>query len=1239
MKFKYTNPSSEKLLKLMSERILILDGAMGTMIQRHKLEEADFRGEKFKDWSLSIKGNNDVLSITRPDIIEEVHLLYLEAGSDILETNTFSSNIVSQADYKMESLVRELNLASVICAKNARDEYIKRHGEKDIFIAGSIGPTVKTASLSPDVNNPAFRAVTFDELVDCFYEQVAALLDGGVDLLLPETNIDTLNLKACIFAIEKIFEERKIRIPVILSVTITDASGRTLSGQTGEAFYISIKHAKPLAVGINCALGAGEMRPYIEEISRVADCYVSCYPNAGLPNAFGGYDQTPNEFGAWMKNFAEAGFLNIVGGCCGTTPDHIRNAKESVAGMKPRELSPKPKLTSLAGLEPLKLTKDQGFINVGERNNVTGSPKFKKLILDGNFEEAVQVALQQVQAGANIIDINFDEALLDGEASMTKFLNLIAGEPDIAKVPFMIDSSKWTVLEAGLKCIQGKPIVNSISLKEGEETFLKHAKTVQRFGAAVIIMAFDEKGQAATKEDKVRICKRAYDLLLSKLDFDPHDIIFDPNILTVGTGIEEHNNYAVDFIEATREIKKICPGAKVSGGLSNISFSFRGNNPVREAMHSAFLYHAIQAGMDMAIVNAGMLEVYEEIPKDLLELVEDVLLNRRPDATERLIDAAGTFHGEAKVQKKDDVWRSGTVEERLTHALVKGIDEFVISDTEEARLSLAKPLDVIEGPLMNGMKVVGELFGAGKMFLPQVVKSARVMKKAVAHLLPFMEEEKRNNKDESKQAKFLIATVKGDVHDIGKNIVGVVLACNNYEVIDLGVMVPCEKILEVAKKENVQAIGLSGLITPSLDEMVYVAKEMERTGFKIPLLIGGATTSPAHTAVKISEQYSEPVIHVLDASRVVNVMNGVLNPQTKVEYVTTLKTEQSKIREDFYARESERNILSIEDAIKNKTKIDWSNYTPPKPSFMGVKVIENVSLSTLVPYIDWSPFFLAWELKGRYPQILEDSVIGKEATSLFNDAQKMLALMLKNPTLKPKAVVGMFPAISHGESVEIFEDESKKKSLGVYPMLRQQTTKLVGQPNYSLADFIAPESENKADYLGFFAVSAGFGIEELAKSYEEKQDDYTSILIKALADRFAEAFAEYMHFEVRREWGFGKDESLSKEDMIREKYRGIRPAPGYPACPDHTEKRKIWELLQVEKNTGIKLTESCAMWPASSVSGYYFSHPESKYFAIGKMNEDQIQNYAKEKEMDVREVERWLSPYLNYDPSKRPASV
>ncbi|GBF51993.1 B12-dependent methionine synthase [Leptospira ryugenii] len=1239
MKFEYTNPSAKKLLKLIEERILILDGAMGTMIQRHSLDEDDFRGEKFKDWSLSLKGNNDMLAITQPDIIESVHLQYLEAGADIIETNTFSSNSISQADYKMESYVRELNLAAVRCAKNAVQKYKEKTGKTDCFIAGSIGPTVKTASLSPDVNNPAFRAVTFDELVACFYEQVSALIDGGVDILLPETNIDTLNLKACIYAIDQVFEERNIRIPVILSVTITDSSGRTLSGQTGEAFYISIKHAKPLAVGINCALGAGEMRPYIAEIARVSDCYVSCYPNAGLPNAFGGYDQTPLEFANWIEDFAKSGFLNIVGGCCGTTPDHIQRASEAVRSLSPRKLTEKPRFSSYAGLEPLHLTPTQGFINVGERTNVTGSPKFKKLILDGNFEEAVQVALQQVQAGANIIDINFDEALLDGEGSMTKFLNLIAGEPEIARVPFMIDSSKWSVLEAGLKCIQGKPIVNSISLKEGEEVFLKHARTIQRFGGAVIVMAFDEAGQAATKEDKVRICKRAYDLLIAKLDFDPHDIIFDPNILTVATGIEEHNNYAVDFIEATAEIKKICPGAKVSGGLSNISFSFRGNNPVREAMHSAFLYHAIKAGMDMAIVNAGMLEVYEQIPKDLLELIEDVLLNRRPDATERLIDAAASFHGEAKVQKKDDLWRSLPVEERLSHALVKGIDEFVNVDTEEARTKYAKPLEVIEGPLMNGMKVVGELFGAGKMFLPQVVKSARVMKKAVAYLLPFMEEEKKASKVQSSQDKFLIATVKGDVHDIGKNIVGVVLACNNYEVIDLGVMVPAEKILETAKRENVKAIGLSGLITPSLDEMVHVAKEMERQGFQIPLLIGGATTSPAHTAVKISEQYSQPVIHVLDASRVVNVMNSVLNPQESTSYIEEIKKDQARIREEFYARERERNLLNIEDAIDNRAKIDWEEYTPPKPSFTGIKDITDVSIKDLIPFIDWSPFFLAWELKGRYPNIFKDPVYGVEAKKLFEDGTRLLDMLANRPDLQPRAVVGMFPAHSIGEDIEVFADEAKQNRLAQFTMLRQQITRLPGQPNVSLADYIAPKEYRKTDYMGFFAVTAGHGIEALAKEYEANNDDYSGIMVKALADRLAEAFAEYMHKWIRDEWGFGKDENLTPEDLIREKYRGIRPAPGYPACPDHTEKRILWKLLEVEKRTGIQLTENCAMWPASSVSGYYFSHPEAKYFAIGKINEDQVISYSSRKQMAKEEVEKWLSPYLNYDPNRRPAVV
>jgi len=1235
----YTNPQAGKLLQALNERILVLDGAMGTMIQRYNLSEEDFRKERFRDWSHSLKGNNDLLAITRPDVIQAVHLQYLEAGADIIETNTFSSNWVSQADYKMESIVRDINLAAVDCAKKAIEEYIFKYGAKDLFIAGSIGPTVKTASLSPDVNNPAFRAITFDQLVDAFSEQINALLDGGVDLLLPETNIDTLNLKACIYAIDKCFEERGVRIPVILSVTITDASGRTLSGQTGEAFYISIKHAKPLAVGINCALGAGEMRPYIQELSDIASCFVSCYPNAGLPNAFGGYDQTPEEFGKWMYDFASSGFLNIAGGCCGTTPDHIKAAKEAVGKCKPRIPQKEYLVSVYSGLEPLKLNQTQGFLNVGERTNVTGSPKFKKLILDGNFEEAVSVALQQVQAGANVIDINFDEALLDGEASMTKFLNLIAGEPEIARVPFMIDSSKWSVLQAGLKCIQGKPIVNSISLKEGEDNFLAQAKEIQRFGASVIVMAFDEAGQAATKEDKIRICKRAYDLLISKLDFNPLDIIFDPNILTVATGIEEHNNYAVDFIEATKEIKSLCPGAKISGGLSNISFSFRGNNPVREAMHSAFLFHAIQNGMDMAIVNAGMLEVYEEIPKDLLELVEDVLLNRRSDATERLVEASESFRSDSKVEKKTEDWRSLPVEARLTHALVKGIDEFVTLDTEEARKGFSKPLEVIEGPLMNGMKVVGELFGAGKMFLPQVVKSARVMKKAVAYLLPYMEEEKRLNADDSKQAKFLIATVKGDVHDIGKNIVGVVLACNNYQVIDLGVMVPAEKILETAKKENVQAIGLSGLITPSLDEMVHVAKEMERLGFQIPLLIGGATTSPAHTAVKIAEKYSQPVVHVLDASRVVNVMNSLLSPNEKARYTGDLLKDQAKIREEFYSREAERNLLSLPAAIQNKTRISWAGYEPYKPSFIGPKVFDDFDLNKLVDFIDWSPFFLAWELKGRFPHILQDPIIGKEARNLYEDAKRMLDQIIRENIFQAKAVVGFFPAHSLGEDIEVFEDLQKQKYLCTFHCLRQQTSKLENQPNYSLSDFLAPKESGKLDFIGGFAVTTGHGVEDFAKKFESKQDDYNSILAKAVADRLAEAFAEYMHKYIREQWGYGKRENLSNEDLIREKYQGIRPAPGYPACPDHTEKRTLWDLLSVEQKIGIRLTESCAMWPASSVSGLYFSHPDSRYFAVGKIAEDQVIAYAERKNLPQEEVERWLSPYLSYDPSKKVALV
>ncbi|EQA35841.1 methionine synthase [Leptospira inadai serovar Lyme str. 10] len=1207
------------------------------MIQRYNLDEAAYRGERFVNHASSLKGNNDLLVLTRPDIIESIHLEFLRSGANVIETNTFNANNISQADYAMESIVDELNRAAVQVAKSAIQKFKLQKPNRPVFLAGAFGPTNKTLSLSPDVNNPAFRAITFDELVETFYEQVRALVEEGVDLLLPETNIDTLNLKAAIVAIENVFEDLKVRLPVSLSVTITDASGRTLSGQTIEAFYNSIYHANPLSVGINCALGAAEMRPYIEELSRVADCFISCYPNAGLPNAFGGYDQTPEEFGKFLGEFAAAGWLNIAGGCCGTTPDHIAAVTKAVASNPPRTIPTIADFTRLSGLEPLNLTPDKGFIMVGERTNVTGSPKFKKLILDGNFEEAVAVALQQVEAGANIIDINFDEALLDGEASMTQFLNLIAVEPDIAKVPFMIDSSKWSVLEAGLKCIQGKPIVNSISLKEGEEKFLAQARQVRRYGAAVIVMAFDEQGQAASKDEKVRICKRAYELLINEADYSPSDIIFDPNILTVGTGIEEHNNYAVDFIEAIREIKVKCPGAKISGGLSNISFSFRGNNPVREAMHAAFLYHAIQAGLDMAIVNAGMLAVYEEIPKDLLELVEDVLLNRRPDSTERLIDFAETVKAGDKIDKKEDVWRSGSVEQRLEHALVKGIVEFIEQDTEEARVKYGRPLSVIEGPMMDGMRVVGDLFGSGKMFLPQVVKSARVMKKAVAYLLPFMEEENKRQAQVSQKLKFLIATVKGDVHDIGKNIVSVVLACNNYEVIDLGVMVPCEKILEEAKAQKADIIGLSGLITPSLDEMVYVASEMQRTGFTVPLLIGGATTSSAHTAVKIAEKYDHPVVHVIDASRVVNVVGKLLNPSLRDEYVEQIKLDQKSQREIYFNTRNERKLVSIEEARENRFVSDWNTLAISKPNITGVKVFdEEISLETLVPYIDWSPFFQAWELKGRFPSILESEIYGKQAKELYEDARRLLEDIVKNKRYRAKGVIGIFPANSVGDDIEVYEDETKSKVLSVLHTLRQQISKEDKQePNYCLADFIAPRETGLTDYIGGFAVTSGHGVEEFAKIFDSKLDDYNSIMAKALGDRLAEAFAEYMHLKVRKEyWGYASEENLPVEDLIREKYRGIRPAAGYPASPDHTEKRILFDLLQVEKNTGITLTEHFAMWPASSVSGLYFAHPDSKYFAVAKINRDQIEDYARRKNTSVAEIEKWLSPNLAYDPKE-----
>lgn len=1209
----------------------MMDGAMGTMIQRHKLEEKDFRGERYAQHPSDLKGNNDLLSITRPDIIGGIHRAYLEAGAGIIETNTFNATSISQADYGLESSVRDINLAAARLARQVTDEYLKANPGKVAWVAGAVGPTNRTASMSPDVNRPEYRAVTFTQLAQAYGEQVRALIEGGVDVLLPETTFDTLNLKAALWAMEEVFDELGYRLPVMISVTITDASGRTLSGQTTEAFWHSIRHARPFSVGINCALGPKEMRPYMATLSRIADCYVSCYPNAGLPNAFGGYDETPEQMAEVLGEFAQAGFLNMVGGCCGSTPEHIAAIGEAVAKAKPRVVAPRSHDTVLAGLEPYTIGTGGSFTAIGERTNVTGSPKFSALIKEEKFEEAVAVARQQVEAGANLIDLNFDEALLDGEASMTRFLNLIGSEPEISRVPFIIDSSKWSVLEAGLQCVQGKVVVNSISLKEGERVFLEQAKKVRRYGAAVIVMAFDEEGQAAEAKRKVAICRRAYQLLTEKAGLAPEDIIFDVNILTVATGIEEHNNYAVEFIEAVREIKKTLPGCKTSGGLSNISFSFRGNNPVREAMHSCFLYHAIQAGLDMAIVNAGQLAVYEEIPADLKERVEDVLLNRRPDATERMLEFAETVKSGGKAAVKDEVWRSGSVDERLLHALLKGITDHIDVDTEEARQKYGRPLLVIEGPLMGGMRHVGDLFGAGKMFLPQVVKSARVMKKAVAYLTPFMEKEKEAAGDKSKGAgKILMATVKGDVHDIGKNIVGVVLACNGYEVIDLGVMVPCEKILAEAKAHGVDVIGLSGLITPSLDEMVTVAQEMKREKFEIPLLIGGATTSAAHTAVKIAPAYHGSVVHVIDASRVVGVAQKLLSPENREAYLTQVRADQEKARKDYETRRAAQKLLSIAEARKRGTKLDWTR-DPEKPEFLGVKVFEDYPLGELAEYIDWSPFFHAWELRGRFPKILEDPVVGVESKKLFADAQILLQKIVRDRKIRARGVIAFFPANSEGDDILLYEDDTRKKVRAKVHGLRQQMARSDGEPNRCLSDFVAPVSSGKKDYLGAFAVTAGHGVEDWAKDLEKGNDDYQAILLKALADRCAEAFAERMHEMARQAWGFGKREGLSKEDLIDEKYRGIRPAAGYPACPDHTEKRGLMALLGAEKSVGIQLTENCAMTPASSVSGLYFGHPEARYFAVGPLGKDQVEDYAARKGMAVSEVERWLRPNLAYD--------
>ena len=1228
----HTNTGIEQLLH---ERILILDGAMGTMIQQRKLDEAAFRGERFKDSKKDLKGHNDLLNITQPAIIEDIHRQYLEVGADIVETNTFNSQAISLADYGMNALGYELSKAGAECARRAVEFVRKAQPGRRCFVAGAIGPTTKTSSISTDVNNPAARGTTYEELVAAYGDQVRGLLDGGADLLLVETIFDTLNAKAAFFAIQQAFVSGARRVPIMASVTFIQAgSNRGVTGQTVEAFWNSISHVPLLSVGMNCALGPKEMRPLIEELSRIAPIYVSAHPNAGLPNPLlpTGFPETPDSLAPQLREWAQNGWLNIVGGCCGTTPAHIKLIAEAVQGIKPRMVPTVEPYTRLSGLEAVTIRPDSNFVNVGERTNVTGSPAFAKLILAGDYETALSVARQQVEGGAQIIDINMDEGMLDSTAAMEKFLRLVASEPDICKVPIMVDSSKWEVLETGLRNIQGKPIVNSISLKEGEAKFLEQATLIRRYGAAVVVMAFDERGQADTLERKTEICTRSYKILTDQVGFPPQDIIFDPNVLTVATGIEEHNGYAVNFIEATRWIKQHLPGAKVSGGISNISFSFRGNNVVREAMHAAFLYHAIKAGLDMGIVNAGQLAVYEEIPKDLLALVEDVLLNRRPDATERLVSFAETVKAKGKVAVKDDEWRTGSVEERLAHALVKGITDYIDQDTEEARRKYPKPLAVIEGPLMAGMNVVGDLFGSGKMFLPQVVKSARVMKKAVAYLMPFMEEEKQRVGNFQAQGRVVLATVKGDVHDIGKNIVGVVLGCNNYDVIDLGVMVPCEKILAAAKDTKADIIGLSGLITPSLDEMVHVAKEMTREGFDVPLLIGGATTSKAHTAVKIAPSYEPAVVHVLDASRAVGVVGSLVSSAQKPSFVRQVREDYERMRQVHQGR-GVKPVLPIAQARANHLVTDWTVLDIPSPAFLGIRVISEQALADLIPFIDWSPFFHTWELKGRYPTIFDDATVGAKAKELYDDARRLLDEIVREKWLAAKGVYGFFAAASAGDDIMLYGDASRKTALMTVHHLRQQSEKPEGQPNLCLADYVAPAESGRHDYLGAFAVTAGIGLPELCERFDRDHDDYNSIMAKALADRLAEAFAEFLHKQVRGEWGYGKGEQLTPDDLIRERYRGIRPAPGYPACPDHTEKRLLFDLLSVETNTGITLTESFAMWPAASVSGFYFAHPEARYFAVGKIGKDQVEDYARRKGMDLRAVERWLSPNLNYEPA------
>jgi 5-methyltetrahydrofolate--homocysteine methyltransferase len=1230
----------KSLFALLERRIVLLDGAMGTMIQSYGLGEDDYRGERFADWESDLKGNNDLLSITRPQVIREIHTGFLEAGADIIETNTFNSNAPSMADYGMESLVSELNLAAARLARECADAHAEKAGSPR-FVAGVLGPTNRTASISPDVNDPGYRNIRFEDLASTYEEAACALIEGGVDFLMIETIFDTLNAKAAIFAVRRAFEGTGVTLPVMISGTITDASGRTLSGQTPEAFWNSVRHVEPFMIGLNCALGAKDLRPYVDELSRVADTRVSAHPNAGLPNEFGEYDETPEDMAAVIGEFAQSGLVNMVGGCCGTTPAHIAALREAMADERPRAVPAVPVRCRLSGLEPLNIGPDDLFVNVGERCNVTGSAIFRRLIEAGDYAEAVQVARQQVENGAQIIDVNMDEGMLDSEKAMVTFLNLIASEPDVARLPIMIDSSKWSVIEAGLRCVQGKAVVNSISLKEGEDSFIEQAMLVRDYGAAVIVMAFDEQGQADTVERKVAICKRSYEILTQKLGFDPSDIIFDPNIFAIATGIEEHSAYGVAFIDATRKIKEELPHAMVSGGVSNVSFSFRGNNVVREAIHSVFLYHAIRAGMDLGIVNAGQLAIYEDLPPDLRDAVEDAVLNRREDATERLLEVAEKYKDQASgsaAKAKDLSWREKPVEKRLEHALVNGIDEFVIEDTEEARLAVDRPLSVIEGPLMAGMNVVGDLFGAGKMFLPQVVKSARVMKKAVGHLIPFIEAEQDG--DVSSNGKIVLATVKGDVHDIGKNIVGVVLQCNNFEVVDLGVMVSCEKILDAARHEDAQMIGLSGLITPSLDEMVHVASEMQRQKFDLPLLIGGATTSPAHTAVKIEPQYDGPVIYVKDASRSVGVAQALVESNTRAALVEKTRRENARRREQHAGKSRLAPQLSLEEARERRHEIDWTAYVPPQPAFRGVRVYDRIDLAVLTDYIDWMPFFNAWEFHGKYPAILSDETVGEAATSLYNDARDMLEKIVREEWLQARAVLGLFAANSTDhDDLLLFADDARETTLERLCHLRQQRAKPDGQPQNCLADFVAPAESGVADYIGAFAVTAGIGIDERVAQFEKSHDDYNAIVLKALADRLAEALAEYLHERVRIEhWGYARDERLANDELIAERYRGIRPAPGYPACPDHTEKAKLWSLLDVEKNIDLRLTDSYAMYPTAAVSGFYFSHPDARYFSVGKIDRDQLESYASRKGMTVAEAEKWLAPNLGYDPAAADAA-